>query len=223
MWCIRGELDSEYIMRMEYILNLLKKPVNDAEPIICLDERPVQLLDEVRPVISYKPGSLKKRDSEYRRCGTANVYAIHAPLVGHHLCVATRNRKGTEFAKMMKKISDHYPDARKINLIMDNLNTHTLKSLTRYYGEKAGSELWKRFRVYYTPKHGSWLNPAEIEISLISREAFGKDRIPGFEDLKERVSAWNKKANHLKRTINWRFTSKEAREKFGYSKQIHNN
>jgi transposase len=219
MWCIPGELDDEYISRMEDILDLLEKPLDIANPVVCLDERPVQLLDDIRSVISYKPGRIAKRDSEYKRCGTANIFAIHAPFSGDHLCVATKNRKGTAFAKMMKKTAEYYCNAEIIHLIMDNLNTHSLKSLVAYFGEEAGNELWNRFHVHYTPKHGSWLNPAEIEISLISREALGKDRISTFENLKKRVSAWNRKANRLKRRINWTFTSKAARMKFKYSKR----
>lgn len=219
MWCIPGELDAEYISRMETILDLLEKAVESSEPIVCLDERPVQLQDEIRPSNPHKPGKIKKRDSEYRRCGTANIFAIHAPFIGDHLCVATRNRKGPEFARMIKKIASRYPDAKQIHLILDNLNTHSLKSLTRQYGDDVGTALWNRFVVHYTPKHGSWLNPAEIEISLISREALGKDRIPSFEQLKKRISGWNRNANKQKRTIKWTFTSKAAKKKFGYSKR----
>lgn len=201
---------------MEAILDLLEKPLSRAEPIVCLDERPVQLHAEIRTPIAGAPGRIRKRDGEYRRCGTANVFAIIAPKVGDHLTKATANRKGPEFARMLNRIAKRYKRCRRINLIMDNLNTHCQKSLTNYYGEKKGKRLWRRFRVYYTPKHGSWLNPAEIEISLFSRECLGKDRIPQFDQLHRRINAWNRRADRQKRTIDWKFTSRQARKKFGY-------
>ena len=219
MWCIPGELDKEYIARMENILDLLGKPICRSEPVVCLDERPVQLHAEIRQPLPVARGRIRKRDSEYRRRGTANVFAIVAPLEGHHLTMATRNRKSKEFAKMLGRISRRYPDARKIHLIMDNLNTHSEKSLIKFYGEKMGNRLWNRFNVHYTPKHGSWLNPAEIEISLFSRECLGRERISKFLDMKERIQAWTRRANRRKRTIDWKFTKRKARAKFKYSKR----
>lgn len=217
MWCIPGELDREYIERMESILDILEKPVCHKEPVVCLDERPVQLHAEIREPGPVGSGRLKKRDSEYRRCGTANVFAIVVPALGHHLTMATRNRKGKEFAKMMRRIHRKYSTARKIHLIMDNLNTHVEKSLIDYYGSKEGKKIWSRFEIHYTPKHGSWLNPAEIEISLFSRECLGKDRIPDFEAMRERIRCWTLRANRKKRMIDWRFTKRQARKKFKYS------
>lgn len=216
MWCIPGKLDREYIERMEAILDLLEKPPKKPEPVVCLDERPVQLHAEVRTPIPGAPGRIRKRDGEYRRCGTANVFAIVAPRTGDHLTIATANRKGAEFARMMNRISRRYHRSRKIHIIMDNLNTHCKKSLTDYYGKRHGSKLWNRFRVYYTPKHGSWLNPAEIEISLVSRECLGRDRISELGDLKGRVRAWTLRADRKGRSIDWRFTSRQARKTFGY-------
>lgn len=219
MWCIPGELDAEYIERMEDILDLLERPLNSREPVVCLDERPVQLHDEVRTPRPAKPGQISRRDSEYRRRGTANVFAVVAPKEGIHLTKATRNRKGMEFARMLQVISRKYPVARRIHLIVDNLNTHCLKSLITVYGELKGRRLWKRFSVHYTPKHGSWLNPAEIEISLLSRECLGSVRIPEFDALRRRVSKWNARSNRCKRRIYWTFTSSDAREKFHYRRK----
>jgi transposase len=219
MWCIAGELDREYVERMEDILDLLEKPRNSREPIVCLDERPVQLHAEIRTPRPAKPGRIARRDSEYRRHGTANIFAIVAPLEGIHLTQATHNRTAREFAKMLRQIANRFPAARCIHLIVDNLNTHRIKSLTDAFGDLDGRRLWNRFRLHYTPKHGSWLNPAEIEISLLSRECLGKDRIPEFELLKRRVRAWNSDANKRHRKIEWRFTSRAARKKFHYTRR----
>lgn len=219
MWCIPGELDREYIERMEDILDLLEKPRSTREPIVCLDERPVQLHAEIRKPQPAKPGRIARRDSEYRRHGTANIFAIVAPLEGIHLTHATRDRKAREFAKMLEQIAKRFSNARCIHLIVDNLNTHKLKSLTDAFGPREGLRLWKRFRLHYTPIHGSWLNPAEIEISLLSRECLGRDRIPEFDLLKRRVRAWNSDANRRSRRIKWSFTSRDARRKFRYTRR----
>jgi transposase len=219
MWCIPGQLDREYIERMEDILNLLEKPADSREPVVCLDERPVQLHAEIRAPKPAKPGRIARRDSEYKRCGTANVFAVTAPAEGVHLTKATRNRKGVEFARTMLRIARRFPKARRIHLIMDNLNTHRLKSLTDAFGERDGLRLWKRFVPHYTPKHASWLNPAEIEISLLSRECFGRDRFSEFDLLRRRVSEWNANANRRRRTIKWKFTARDARKKFRYSRR----
>jgi transposase len=216
MWCIPGELDREYIERMEDILDLLAKPENPGEPVICLDERPVQLHADVRKPRPARPGRIARRDSEYERRGTANIFAVTNLKSGMHMTHGTRDRTGPKFAQLLKRIAEMYPFARKIHLIMDNFNTHCLKSLTDYFGEVEGSRLWNRFQPHFTPKHGSWLNPAEIEISLVSRECLGHDRIPDFMQLAHRVSIWNKEANRMRRKINWTFSSAKAREKFRY-------
>lgn len=219
MWCLPGELDREFIDRMEDILNLLEKPANPRDPVVALDERPVQLHAEVRKPHGMKPGRIMRRDYEYKRCGTANIFAVVSPRDGIHLTRATRNRKGKAFAQMLRKIASRFPKARRIHLIMDNLNTHCEKSLSDAFGEKEGQRLWKRFEIHKTPKHASWLNPAEIEISLLSRECLGKDRISEFDSLKRRVSAWNRDANRRRRSISWSFTARKARKKFGYRRR----
>lgn len=219
MWCIPGNLDREYIERMEDILDLLEMPAKPLEPVLCLDERPVQLHSEVRPFSPARPGRIARRDSEYRRCGTANVFAIVNAKQGHHITHATRDRTGVSFARALKTISTRYPEARRIHIIMDNLNTHAMSSCIQAFGETAGRRLWKRFVPHYTPKHASWLNPAEIEISLFSREALGKDRIADFGSLHSRIASWNKTANTHHRKIEWTFTSHDARRKFRYRRR----
>lgn len=215
MWCI-PEMTPEFIERMEDVLNIYEKPYNAKRPVICLDEKPVQLIEDARKSISLKPGKLKKRDYEYIRKGTANVFCIVEPKGGRHFTYVTENRKGKEFAKVLNRIANHYPHADKIHIIMDNLRTHSLKSLIDFYGEEKGSEIWNRFEIHFTPKHASWLNQAEIEIGIYSRQCLGMDRIGAIDKLREKTNAWNRIVNKKKLKINWNFTKKEARKKFKY-------
>jgi len=142
------------------------------------------------------------------------------PKAGRHFTLPTRNRSAREFAKAVDTIVSSYPSAKTIHLVMDNLNTHGRKSLTDYFGEKKGGALWKRLTVHYTPKHGSWLNQAEIENSLFSRQCLGKRRIPTLGILKRESRAWNRKVNRLRVRIDWQFTRKKARTKFNYERNL---
>jgi hypothetical protein len=215
MWCV-PELTPEFIERMEDVLDLYERQYNPKEPVICLDEKPVQLLKDARGTIPEKPGSIRKRDYEYIRAGTANVFVIVEPKGGRHFTYVTKNRKGKEFAKVMNRIATHYISADKIHIVMDNLRTHCLKSLTDFYGVEKGTELWNRFDVHFTPKHASWLDQAEIEIGIYSRQCLGKNRISNIDELRRRTNAWNKVVNKKKLKIKWQFTTKEARNKFNY-------
>jgi transposase len=132
--------------------------------------------------------------------------------------MATPDRSGAEFARMAGRIVEKYPFARTIHLVMDNLNTHGRKSLVDYFGEQEGGYIWSRFSVHYTPKHGSWLNQAEIELSLLSRQCLGTRRIPELSSLRRETKAWNREANRKRTKINWGFTRRKARKKFGYKK-----
>jgi hypothetical protein len=215
MWCI-AEINAEYIERMEDVLNLYKKPYNPKKPVVCLDEKPAQLVEDAREPKSLKPGKLKKRDYEYVRKGTANVFCAVEPKAGNHFTYVTENRKGKEFAKILNRIAKHYSDATKIHLVMDNLRTHCKKSLTDFYGDEKGSVIWNRFKIHYTPKHASWLDQAEIEIGIYSRQCLGKSRIGSIDELRRKTNAWNKEVNRKKLKINWKFTTKDARAKFRY-------
>ena len=219
MWCV-PKVDAEYLTRMENVLDLLAKPANEREPVVALDERPVQLLDSARPGTSMAPGRIARQDYEYVRHGTANVFCIVAPKVGAHLTHATRNRKAPRFADAMRRIARTFPKAKTIHVVMDNLNTHCQKSLTDAYGDLEGRRLWRRFTVHYTPKHGSWLNPAEIEVGLWSRECLGRVRVATFEELRSRTAAWNASANRTRRRINWQFTTADARRVFRYDRGV---
>ena len=162
-----------------------------AEPVVCLDEKPIQLLKNVSPTSRRaRCGKPRTKDYEYKRMGTANAFCAVEPKRGRHFVKITPHRKSDQFAEMLRDIGRSYPKARKIHLIMDNLSTHTRKALVTHLGPKRGAKLWDRFEVHYTPKHGSWLNQAEIEISMFSRECLGKDRIASRVTLAKRVAAW---------------------------------
>lgn len=218
MWCV-PTLDDAYIERMEDVLRVYERPYNPRQPVVCVDERPVQLLDNVRDSARRPDGSLR-RDYEYRRCGTANIFCGVEPLAGRHFTKATATRNRFEFAKFVRQIVNAYPEAKKIHLVMDNLSTHTKTSLVAAFGSADADRLWNRVHAHYTPKHGSWLNQAEIEISLVSRECLGRRRLGSLAKLKEQTRAWNRLANRSRRTIDWRFTRRKARETFRYSTNL---
>lgn len=219
MWCV-AELNEEYIARMEDVLALYEKPYRSSEPVVCLDEKPVSLHDDVRPGRPARPGHIARRDNEYKRCGTANIFAVVEPKAGRHFNCATPNRSAAEFAQVVQRLVNHYPFARTIHLVMDNLNIHCRKSLTDHLGHQEGSYVWSRLNVHYTPKHGSWLNQAEIELSLVSRQCLGTRRIPDLGLLASSVNSWNARANRDHKRIRWNFTRKAARTKFGYKRNI---
>jgi transposase len=174
---------------MEDVLTVYEKPLSSAEPVVCVDEKPVTLHKDVREPIPMKPGRVAKRDNEYERCGTANVFCGIEPKAGVHFTKVTPNRSSPEFAEFLKSIADRYPEAETIHLVMDNLSSHKRKALVDRFGETKGGSLWDRFTVHYTPTHGSWLNQAEIEISLLSRRCLGSRRIGEFESLLREVRA----------------------------------
>lgn len=217
MWCI-PELTAEFIQRMENVLRLYERPYNVKEPVVCLDEKPVQCLADLRRPVRVKNGSIR-RDYEYVRHGTANVFCVVEPKAGRHLTRATKNRKHPAFASLLNKIAAAYPDVDTIHLVMDNLSTHTEASLRRALGEREGARLWSRFTPHYTPKHGSWLNQAEIAISIFSRQCLGKRRISSLPELKRETTAWRRRTDRNRLRIDWQFTVKKARAKFKYSRR----
>jgi len=201
---------------MEDVLEVYEKPLSAQQPVVCLDEKSVTLHGEVRDPLPRKPGSVAKRDYEYERRGTANVFCAVEPKAGVHWTRATPTRCAAELAEFIRLIVDQYPDAETIHLVMDNLNTHCRKTLLDRFGPREGEALWNRFTVHYTPKHGSWLNQAEIEISLFSRQCLGKRRIGELGLLQQQASAWNCRVNQKRVRIDWRFDRKQARRKFHY-------
>lgn len=215
MWCI-GELDDEYIRRMEDVLAVYERKYDPANPVVCIDEKPVPFQGDVRAPIPCKAGSPFKRDSEYSRHGSGNVFCAVEPKKGAYTNTVTERRTANDFAKFMASIERKYPDAERIIVVMDNLNTHSEKSLIKFYGEEKGSALWARFEVHYTPKHASWLNQAEIAIGMYSRQCLGDSRTPDIDMLRKKTKAWNRIANRKNIRINWQFNRKDARDKFQY-------
>ncbi|HSW70548.1 MAG TPA: IS630 family transposase [Gammaproteobacteria bacterium] len=214
-WCVPS-LDEEFIKRMEDVLKVYEQPYNAEIPVVCVDEKPIQLLDEVRPASGLSPGKVKKIDYEYKRNGTANVFCAVEPKKGLYINSVTKNRKAKEFAKFISSVEKKYRGAKKIILVMDNLNIHCEKSLVDFYGTEKGKQIWSRFEVHYTPKHGSWLNQAEIAINMYARQSLGKTRIPDIELLKKKTTSWVKYINRKKVIIQWKFNRSDAREKFDY-------
>lgn len=215
MWCV-PEIDDEYIQNMEDVLDVYERLHDPAEPVVCLDERPVQLRGDKRVRRPAKPGRSARYDYEYERLGTANIFCAVEPLAGKYMTKVTPNRSGVEFAKMLMEIALRYPSARTIHLVVDNLNSHTLTSLVRHYGEQRGAALWSRFTVHYTPKHGSWLNQAELAICILNRQCMGRRRFRSIGALHPEVRQWNRRMNRERRGFEWRFTTEKARECFAY-------
>jgi hypothetical protein len=219
MWCV-AELNEDYIAKMEDVLEVYERPLDSKQPVVCLDEKPVTLHADVRPASPAVPGREARRDNEYERRGTANVFCAVEPQAGRHFTFATPNRCAFEFAQVAFQLTLRYPEAETIHLVMDNLNIHCRKSLTDRYGQELGAEIWDRFTVHYTPTHGSWLNQAEIEIGIFSRQCLGFRRIPDLKTLRREARAWNCRMNRARTKINWRFTRKAARRKFGYRTKL---
>jgi hypothetical protein len=215
MWCV-AELNEDYIAKMEDVLETYEQPYDPKEPVVCLDEKPVTLHADVRPASPAAPGREARQDNEYERRGTANVFCAVEPKAGRHFTYPTPDRSAVEFAQVVFDLATRYPEADTIHLVMDNLNIHRRKSLTDLLGKEIGGEVWNRFTVHYTPTHGSWLNQAEIEIGILSRQCLGTRRIPDLKILRREVLAWNRRMNRARTRINWRFNRKAARRKFGY-------
>ena len=213
-----ADLNEDYIAKMEDVLEVYERPYDPQQPVVCLDEKPVTLHADVRPTSPAKPGREARRDNEYERCGTANVFCAVEPKAGRHFTFATPDRSAVEFAQVAAELALQYPDAETIHLVMDNLNIHRSKSLTDLYGVELGGQVWDRFTVHYTPIHGSWLNQAEIEIGIFARQCLGKRRIPDLKLLQSETRAWNRRMNRARIKINWRFNRGDARRKFGYKR-----
>jgi DDE superfamily endonuclease len=217
MWCV-ADLNEAYIAKMEDVLERYEQSYDPKEPVVCLDEKPITLHADVRPASPAVPGREARRDNEYERRGTANVFCAVEPKAGRHFTFPTPDRSAFQFAQVIFHLAMQYPEAETIHLVMDNLNIHRCKSLTDLYGAEVGGEIWDRFTVHYTPTHGSWLNQAEIEIGIFSRQCLGTRRIPDLQTLRREARSWNRRMNRARTKINWKFDRKTARRKFNYKK-----
>ena len=215
MWGV-ADLDEDYITKMEDVLEVYERPYDQEEPVVCLDEKPITLHADVRPASPVAPGREARRDNEYERCGTANVFCAVEPKAGRHFTFPTPDRSGFEFARVTLNLALAYPEAKTIHLVMDNLNIHRRKALADAFGAEMAAQVWDRFTVHYTPTHGSWLNQAEIEIGIFSRQCLGPRRIPDLKILRREAKAWTRRMNRDRVKIAWKFDRKTARRKFGY-------
>lgn len=198
---------------MENILDLYESEYDSQKPVVCIDEKPYQLLDNKIQPIPMESGKSQKIDYEYKREGTCNIFMISEPFNGFRDCKVTERRTKEDFASFLKDLSDkYYPKAQTIKLVMDNLNIHKLSVLYEYFPPDEARRLVKRFEIHYTPVHGSWLNIAEIELSAMSKQCT-KRRIPNIETLKNELICWVKERNIKKVGVNWRFKTDDARIK----------
>jgi transposase len=198
---------------MEEVLSIYTQPYDAERPVVCLDESSKQLIGEVRRPIPIEPGQPERFDSEYSRNGVANLFIAFEPLVGQRLVEVTDQRTRIDFAHFIKKLVDeYYPTAKTIVLVMDNLNTHDKTSLYEAFEPEEAKRLADKLEIHYTPKHGSWLNMAEIEFSHLSRQCLDR-RIESKEILQQEVTAWMAERNQQKASMQWRFTVEDARIK----------
>ncbi len=197
---------------MEQVLDVYKRPYDERFPVVCMDESPRQLIAEVKVPIPVKSGEPAKYDYEYKRCGTCNIFMANEPLAGTRMVEVTERKTKKDWAFFIEKIASCYEDAEKITLVMDNLNTHTPGSLYEAFAPEKAKTLWDRFEFVYTPKHGSWLNMAEIELNVLIGQCLNR-RIAKIEIMSCEVRAWELARNGMNAGVNWQFTTENARIK----------
>ena len=197
---------------MERVLDVYKRPYDPRFPVVCMDESPRQLIDEVKTPIPGAPGRPVRYDYEYKRHGICNVFMANEPLAGKRMVKVTERKTKRDWALFIAEIAQCYPGAEKIILVMDNLNTHKAGSLYEAFSPERAKKLWDRFDFVYTPKHGSWLNMAEIELNVLIGQCLNR-RISDIETVTAEVKAWQNHRNTKNATISWQFTTKDARIK----------
>jgi transposase len=198
---------------MEDVLEVYTRPYDPLRPVVCMDETSKQLLRDAREPLPMEPGKPEREDYEYERGGVANVFMFMEPLAGRRWIDITERRTKVDWARRIKELVDErYPDAGRIVLVMDNLNTHTPASLYETFCPEEARRIASRLEIHYTPKHGSWLNMAEIELSVLGRQCLER-RVPDFETLEREAHAWQQRRDAAGITIDWRFTTDDARIK----------
>ena len=213
MWCIPPKANSSFVCAMEDVLTVYKREYNPDMPVVCMDETSKQLIKETRLAISAKPGKLARYDYEYERNGTCSLFMFYDPFGGKRFVSVTDRRTKIDWATQIKDLLDiRYPDTKKVILVMDNLNTHTGASLYEAFEPQEARRLLDRLEIHYTPKHGSWLNIAEIELRILNGQCL-KRRIPDKGTLSSEVAAWQEKRNSDQAKVDWQFTAEDARIK----------
>lgn len=202
-WVIPSEQNSDFMTHMERILDVYKMPYNEGFPVICTDESPKQLIEEGRVPVSIKPGQDAREDYEYIRHGMVNIFIANEPLKRRRIVEVTEFKTKKDWAKVMKRIADEfYPDAIKITLVMDNFKTHVASAFYETFEPREAKRIWDRFDFVYTPKHGSWLNMAEIELHVLNGQCLNR-HITKIEDIKDEAKAWKDHINNKYDKINW--------------------
>ena len=197
---------------MEMVLDVYKRPFNPDIPVICMDESPKQLIGETKVPISASPGQPAKHDYEYKRNGVCNIFMACEPLAGKRIVKITERKTKKDWACFIDEIAKQYESAEKITLVMDNLNTHTPGSFYETFPPEKAKLLLDKFEFVYTPKHGSWLNMAEIELNVLTGQCLNR-RIDNIEEVGNEAEAWQKFRNNKNAKVNWQFTAKDARIK----------
>ena len=204
--------NGEFVANMEKVLEVYKRPYDAHHPVVCMDESPKQMIGETKPPIPAKPGSEEKYDYEYVRNGVCNIFMSNEPLSGKRFVKVTERKTMQDWAVYMEEIAAQYPQAEKITLVMDNYDTHKAGSFYETFSAEKAKALWDRFEFIYTPKHGCWLNMAEIELNVLMGQCLA-GRIPTFEKVETKVKAWQEARNNKKAKINWQFRTEDARIK----------
>jgi transposase len=197
---------------MEMVLDVYKRPFDLRYPVVCMDESPKQLIDELKVTIAASPGHPAKHDYEYKRCGVCNIFLACEPLAGKRMVTINKRKTKQDWAYFLEKIAAQYERAEKITLVMDNLNTHAPGSLYETFQPDKAKALWDRFDFVYTPKHGSWLNMAEIELNVLTGQCLNR-RISDIEVVRKETRAWEEFRNNKTAKVNWQFTAEDARIK----------
>ena len=213
MWCIQ-EITPEYRKRMYDVLDLYEEPYDPKRPVIGLDEKPKQLVEDSRKPIPMKEGTARKQDYEYIRRRTANIFMAVEPRGGKRLTQVTDKRKMKDFAFFLRRVIKKYADAECIHIVLDNLSTHKTKALHNNFLPEQSNEILNKVEFHYTPTHASWLNVAEIEIEVMDHECTNR-RIKDKNTLTKEVAKWNIRRNRQRKKINWTFTKQKADEKLG--------
>ena len=204
--------NAAFVAAMEKVLDVYQRPYEAAFPVVCMDETPRQLIGETRVPIPMQAGQPARQDYEYRRCGTCNVFMATEPLAGRRMTQVTERKTKIDWAQFLADMAEQYRDATRITLVMDNLNTHQPGELYEAYPPAQAKALWDRFEFVYTPKHGSWLNVAEIELSVMIRQCLNR-RIDSMAVLAREVAAWQDSRDLLKTRVDWQFSTQDARRK----------
>lgn len=210
-WLLPALQSSDIVANMENVLDVYKRPYSEDYPVVCMDESPKQLIAETRVSEKLKDGT-KLIDYEYSRKGVCNIFIANEPLAGKRTIKITERKTKKDWAMFIRDIAIQYKDAKKITLVMDNLNTHKAGSLYDAFEPEEAKKLWDRFEFIYTPKHGSWLNMAEIELNVLNGQCLNR-RIDNIETIKEETKAWQDYRNNKDSKINWRFTTSDSRIK----------